>query len=99
MSDISGKTPYEIRLELLKLAQQYVADNYAQQEYWVEKQVGILEDMMELMKKEAIVQTESFNQNYEKSMSAMQDVMASIPNQETILNAARNFQEFVNLRR
>ena len=98
MADPTGKTPYEIRLELLKLAQDYVANNYAQQQYWVEKQTVILQDMMNLMNKEVITATEEFNKNYEKTVSDMKRIADIIPTQETILDTAKKFQEFVNKR-
>lgn len=99
MSEQNGKTPYEIRLELLKLARQYVSDNYAQQEYWVEKQATILQDMIQMMNKETVVQMDSFNENYDKAMADLKGLMGSIPTQDDILEAARKFQEFVNLKK
>ena len=91
-----GKTPYEIRLEILKLANEYVSGAFNQQKYWTEKQLVLMEDMSKSMGQEALNQMDSMQDHYERTVNQMNKLVESIPTQETILDAAQKFQEFIN---
>ena len=91
-----GKTPYEIRLEILKLANEYVSGAFNQQKYWAEKQIVLMEDMSKSMGQEAMAQMDSMQEHYDNTMSQMTKLAESIPTQDTILKAAKKFQDFVN---
>ena len=91
-----GKTPYEIRLEILKLANEYVSGAFNQQKYWTEKQLVLMEDMSKSMGQEALTQMDSMQDHYERTVNQMNKLVESIPTQETILDAAKKFQEFIN---
>ena len=95
MADV-GKTPYEIRLEILKLANEYVSGAFNQQKYWTEKQLVLMEDMSKSMGQETLAHMDSMQEHYENTISQMNKLVESIPTQETILDAAKKFQEFIN---
>tara|TARA_X000000950_G_C13842478_1_gene630873 strand:- start:1131 stop:1427 length:297 start_codon:yes stop_codon:yes gene_type:complete len=92
----AGKTPYEIRLEILKLANEYVSGAFNQQKYWTEKQLVLFEDMTKSMNQEASQQMDSMTEHYQNTMAKMIKLVEAIPTQETILDAAKKFQDFVN---
>ena len=94
-----GKTPYEIRLEILKLANEYVSGAFNQQKYWTEKQMVLMEDMSRSMGKEAMDHMDSMQEHYENTINQMTKLVDSIPTQENILEAAKKFQDFVNQKR
>ena len=93
------KTPYEIRLEILNLANKYAMDQWSQQQYWLEKQCTLMDDMMKNVKNEADIQMEAVKNNYQETMNKMQDLITAYPTEDAVLETARKFQEFVNFKR
>lgn len=90
------KNPYEIRMELLKLSQEYMMGIYETQRYLVEKQMVIAEDIVRGLNLEAQEQLEVAQKNFAETAKAMEKVAELFPSQDSILETAKKFQEFVN---
>jgi hypothetical protein len=97
--ETKNKTPYEIRLEILNLAQSYTMDQWQQTQYWIEKQCTLLDDMMNAAKKDTNIQLDALRENYEETTKKMNTLIASYPTEEMVLETAKKFQEFVNNKR
>jgi hypothetical protein len=93
---MAEKTPYEIRMELLKLSQDYLMGVYNTQKYLVEKQMVIAEDIVRGLNLEAVEQLEVAQKNFDETAKAMNEVIGMFPTQDLILETAKKFQEFVN---